>query len=205
MGQTSGLVIILDSELPMMNFRESESTVKSPPLTSRQIALRVLAVLFSVGITVAIIAARDSIGKYAIYGYPGVFIISALGNATLILPAPSWAIVFAVGSALNPYWVGIFAGIGAAIGELTGYIAGFGGRTVIENKQYYARLETLMGKYGAWLIFALGAIPNPFFDVGGILAGSLKMPWWKFLGAAAAGKALRFVLLALFGASLFGG
>ncbi len=174
-------------------------------ISRSQLALRVLAVLFSIGITVAIIAARDSIGKYAAYGYPGVFIISLLGNATLILPAPSWAIVFAVGGALNPYWVGIFAGIGSAIGEMTGYLAGFAGRAIVENRARYHRLETLMNRYGAWLIFALAAIPNPLFDVGGILAGTLKMPWWKFLGAAVAGKTVRFILLAMFGASVFGG
>jgi membrane protein YqaA with SNARE-associated domain len=28
------------------------------------------------------------------------------------------------------------------------------------------------------------------------------MPWWKFLLAAAAGKSLRFILLALLGASI---
>lgn len=181
------------------------SSTSSRQINRKQLAGRIMAVLFSIGITIVIFATRESIGKYAIYGYPGIFIISILGNATLILPAPSWAIVFAVGSALNPYWVGVVAGIGAAIGELTGYLAGFGGRAVIENKQYYERLEALMNRYGAWLIFALGAIPNPLFDVGGILAGTLRMPWWKFLGAAAAGKALRFVALALFGASLFGG
>ncbi len=175
------------------------------PHSRKDIALRVLAVLFSIGITVVIVAAHDSIGKYAAYGYPGVFIISLLGNATLILPAPSWAIVFAVGSALNPYWVGIWAGVGSAIGEMTGYLAGFGGRTVVENRARYHQLERLMGKYGAWLIFALAAIPNPIFDVGGILAGTLKMPWWKFLGAAVAGKTVRFILLAMFGASIFGG
>jgi len=37
-----------------------------------------------------------------------------------------------------------------------------------------------------------------------MMAGALKMPWWKFLGTAAAGKSIRFVLLALWGASLFG-
>lgn len=185
---------------------ENESVDNAASSHSRkEIFLRALAVVFSVGITVVIIAARDSIGKYAAYGYPGVFIISALGNATLILPAPSWAIVFAVGSALNPYWVGIWAGIGSAIGEMTGYLAGFGGSAVVENRKRYHQLERLMDRYGAWLIFALAAIPNPIFDVGGILAGTLKMPWWKFLGAAAAGKTVRFIVLALVGASIFGG
>ncbi|MFQ5577748.1 MAG: YqaA family protein [Anaerolineae bacterium] len=177
-----------------------------PPrrLTGRQITGRMLAVAFAVGLTVAIIAARDTIEQYAAYGYPGVFIISVLGNATIILPAPSYAIVFAVGGALNPYLVGVISGIGAALGELTGYLAGFGGRGVIENKKIYRQLAGLMSRRGAWIIFALAAIPNPMFDVGGMLAGALNMPWWKFLGAAAAGKTIRFTLLALWGASLFG-
>ncbi len=199
------------SRQPSANGQMSESPIadSQPPISRarsrKDITLRVLAVLFSIGITIVIIGARDSIGKYAVYGYPGVLLISMLGNATLILPAPSWAIVFAVGGALSPFWVGVWAGVGSAIGEMTGYLAGFGGSAVVENRARYHRLEVLMNKYGAWLIFALAAIPNPIFDVGGILAGTLKMPWWKFLGAAAAGKTVRFILLAIVGASVFGG
>ncbi|RME51675.1 MAG: DedA family protein [Caldilineae bacterium] len=168
------------------------------------VAQRVLALLFAVGITVAIVAIRDDIQTYAVYGYPGVFLISLLGNATLIFPAPSWAVVLAVGGALNPYLAGVAAGLGAALGEMTGYLAGFGGRGVIEDRKYYHTLEGLVQRRGAWIIFALAAIPNPIFDVGGMMAGALKMPWWKFLGAAAAGKSIRFILLAMWGASLFG-
>ncbi len=160
--------------------------------------------LAALAITIFIIQTRDTIGRYAAYGYPGVFIISLLGNATLILPAPSFAIVFAVGGVLNPYLVGMAAGCGAALGEMTGYLAGLGGRGMLEDKKFHQRLEALMTRRGAWLIFFLAFIPNPAFDVGGILAGALRMPWWKFLAATVAGKSIRFVLLAMFGASLLG-
>ncbi len=173
-----------------------------PKLSRRQIAQRIFAVVFAVAVSVAIFAVRNTIEQYAVYGYPGVFFISMLGNATLILPAPSFAIVFAVGGILNPYWVGVAAGCGGALGEMTGYLAGFGGSAVVEKRPVYRRMAALMSRWGAWIIFLLAVIPNFAFDVGGLMAGSLKMPWWKFLLAAALGKSIRFAVIALFGQNL---
>ena len=51
-----------------------------------------------------------------------------------------------------------------------------------------------MRRRGTLAIFLLAAIPNPIFDVGGMIAGALKMAWWKFLLACAAGKILRFAV-----------
>jgi membrane protein YqaA with SNARE-associated domain len=45
-------------------------------------------------------------------------------------------------------------------------------------------------------IFLLAAIPNPIFDVGGIIAGALQMKGWKFLVAAALGKSIRLGMTA---------
>ena len=182
---------------------EPLSSVKQPERDWKLLAQRLLAIFFAVGITVTLYLLRDRVAEYAIYGYPGVFVISALGNATLILPAPSFAIVLVLAGTLNSFWMGLAAGCGAALGEMTGYLAGFGGRGVVEEKDLYRRLEALMRKRGAWIIFILAFIPNPLFDVGGIMAGMLKIPWWKFLAAAAAGKSLRFMLLAMFGQTLF--
>ena len=164
----------------------------------------IVALLAAVGITVGIILLREQIREFAIYGYPGIFLISLVGNATLILPAPSFAAVFAVGGALNPIAVGIVAGLGASLGELTGFLAGVGGRAVVENQTLYHRLENWMRKGGMLVIFVLAFIPNPAFDVGGIVAGTLRMPVWQFLVAAWAGKGIRFFLLALSGKLLLG-
>jgi membrane protein YqaA with SNARE-associated domain len=173
------------------------------PDTRRMIG-RVAAVLVAVGITVGIILLRDHVREFAVYGYPGIFVISLLGNATLILPAPSFAVVFAVGGALNPLLVGATAGLGAALGEMTGYLAGVGGRSVVEQRELYQRFERLMRRYGMLVVFVLAAIPNPAFDVGGMVAGALRMPLWRFLLAGWAGKSIRFTLLALSGQLLLG-
>jgi membrane protein YqaA with SNARE-associated domain len=175
-----------------------------PAPRTRRIIGRIAAVLLAVGITVGIILLRDQIKQFAVYGYPGVFVISLLGNATLILPAPSFAVVFAVGGALNPVLVGVVAGLGAVLGEMTGYLAGVGGRAVIEKRALYQKLEGWMRKGGMLVVFLLAAIPNPAFDVGGMVAGALRMPVWRFLLAGWAGKSIRFMLLAFSGQFLLG-
>ena len=165
----------------------------------------VAALLVSVGITVAIILLRDKLGNFAVYGYPGIFLVNLIGNATLILPAPAYAAVFAVGSVMDPVLVGIVGGLGAALGEMTGYLAGVGGRPVVKNRMLYERLEGWMHKRGMMLvIFLLALVPNPIFDVGGLLAGALRMPVFRFLLACWAGKTVRLIAIALLGRSILG-
>ena len=79
---------------------------------------RVLALLLALAISITIFALRDRIAQIGAYGYPGVFLISVLASATIVLPAPSLAVVFALGSSLNPVLVGLAAGLGEALGEL---------------------------------------------------------------------------------------
>ena len=116
------------------------------------------------------------------YGYPGLFLLNLLSSATLILPAPGLALALAAGATLNPYFVGLAVGSGSTLGELTGYIAGASGRghggETIPN---YPRVRGWMAKYGLWVIFVLSIVPNPIFDVAGIVAGAMHIPVWKFL------------------------
>jgi uncharacterized membrane protein YdjX (TVP38/TMEM64 family) len=177
----------------------SHEAVKKKPNAHLLTALRVLAVLVVVGITFAVYAIRDRVQEFAIYGYPGVFLIALLSNATIILPAPGVAVVFAMGGVFNPLGVGLAAATGGAMGELTGYLAGFGGQAVIERTELYARMSGWVQKYGVWAVFILAAIPNPFFDLAGIAAGALKMPLWKFLLFCWGGQMVKMALFAVAG------
>ncbi|MFC1975951.1 hypothetical protein ACFLXQ_06095, partial [Chloroflexota bacterium] len=80
------------------------------------------------------------------------------------MPVPGLAVTVGTAMALPDEWwlVGLVAGIGEALGETTGYLAGFGGRAVIENRQMYARIQYYMENHGMLTIFVLSAIPNPF-------------------------------------------
>jgi membrane protein YqaA with SNARE-associated domain len=161
---------------------------------------RLLIIVFVLGISVAIFVCRDRIAELAAVGYPGIFVVSLLGNATIILPAPSLALVFAMGSALPPLLVGLSAGIGEALGELTGYATGVGGRGVIEDQNMYEHLKRWMERRGGLTILLLSAIPNPFFDLAGIAAGTLRYPLWRFLLFCWLGKTFKTALVAWAGA-----
>ena len=180
---------------------ETQPPESSPKISSfwTSTPFRVLVILVVLGISVAIFAFRDQLVQLAAFGYAGIFLVSLLGNATIILPAPSLALVFAMGSVLNPLLVGLAAGVGEALGELTGYAAGFAGRAVIEDYQMYQRLVGWMERRGGITVFVLSAIPNPFFDLAGIAAGTLRYPVWRFLLFCWLGKTIKTTLVALAG------
>jgi uncharacterized membrane protein YdjX (TVP38/TMEM64 family) len=168
--------------------------------------MRILALMIVLSISVFIFSIRDQIQELAKYGYPGIFFLSILANSTVLLPAPGILFVFTLGAVFNPIGVAIAAGLGAAIGELTGYLAGFSGQAVVENLDSYERVRNWMEghkKHSNLLILLLAFIPNPFFDLAGIAAGTLKIPVLQFLVFCSTGKILKMLVIAYAGASSF--
>jgi membrane protein DedA with SNARE-associated domain len=161
--------------------------------------LRILALFAVVAITVYIFSIRQRVEQFSAFGYPGIFLIALLANATVLLPAPGVAVIYAMGAIFNPLGVGLAAGTGGAIGELSGYLAGFSGQAVVERMDAYNRIKPWVDKYGGWAIMVLSAIPNPFFDIAGIAAGIAKMPIQTFLLFTWIGQLIKMTLFALAG------
>ena len=179
----------------------AEPGTEVPQVASRrELLLRLLAVALVIVITLAVWRVADKLEQFKLWGYPGIFVISFLGNATVVLPAPSLALVFAMGGILNPLLVGLVAGPAEALGELTGYLAGYSGQAVVENLQMYDRLAGWMQRNGALTVFVLSAIPNPFFDLAGIAAGVLRYPLSRFLLFCWLGKTIKTIVFAFAGA-----
>lgn len=170
------------------------------PNTRARTIFRILALLLVIGITIFIYSIRNQAEELAAYGYPGIFLLALLTNATVFLPAPGIAVVFAMGAVFSPFGVGLAAGAGGALGELSGYLAGFSGQGVVEKSALYARLHGWIEKYGFWAILMLAAIPNPTFDIAGIAAGILKMPLYKFFLAVWIGVTIKMLIFAYAGA-----
>jgi membrane protein YqaA with SNARE-associated domain len=143
------------------------------------------------------------VSNLASYGYFGVFIISLVGAASILLPSPAVVSVLGGGALLNDFlgipawfWVGIVAGLGEAIGEFSGYAAGYGGRVFIEDRPSYARIRRWMERRGALTLFIMSTIPNPAFDLVGLTAGAVQMPMRKFFFSVLAGKTIKNMWLA---------
>ena len=164
---------------------------------------RVMAFIAVIAITWFIFTlSNEQIARIESWGFLGIGILTFLSNATVLIPAPGLAVVFLMGAKFNPLLVGLAAGVGGTLGELSGYLAGFSGQAVIENTKIYQRMVNWMKKYGAWTILFMGIIPNPVFDVAGVTAGVLKMKIWKFLIFAGIGITIKMILMAMMGAGI---
>jgi len=161
--------------------------------------VQVLTVIVVVAALGAAVYFRDRLKELERYGYAAVFLVGLVSNATLILPVPGLAVSSVMGGVFNPWIVGVVGGVGQALGELTGYLAGYSGQTLVDGNPTYNRLTRWMQRYGALTIFVLAIIPNPVFDLGGMAAGTLRFPLWKFLASCTAGKVIKNIAFALAG------
>jgi uncharacterized membrane protein YdjX (TVP38/TMEM64 family) len=182
----------------------SSQAPAKPAANRRLLLLRIGAVLFAVGISITLYLLRDRIHQLEALGYPGIFLVTLLSNATIILPVPGVLFTSVMGAVLNPFGVALAAATGAALGELSGYLAGFGGQVVVERSKSYNRITGWVERYGQWAVMILAFIPNPFFDIAGMAAGVLKMPLWKFLLFCWIGSLGKMLLFAFGGATIKG-
>lgn len=161
--------------------------------------LHILAILAAVLITLVIFLFRGSLGDLRTYGYAGVFLINLIASASLVIPVPGLAVVIAGGYFLNPFLVALIAGAAQPIGELTGYLAGYGGEVVIERTKLFHKLCGWMRRHGDIIIFVLSVIPNPLFDLAGVAAGAVGYSVWRFLLICWIGKTIKSLVFALAG------
>ncbi|MFC2058024.1 VTT domain-containing protein [Chloroflexota bacterium] len=127
-----------------------------------------------------------------------------IGSASPIWPLPgAWAAFIAAGLGLNPLLLGLAAGFGEGLGELTGYTAGFGGQVVVKRFKMYYRVEGWMWKRGGLTIFLVSAIPNFLVKLASAAAGAIKYPVWKFFLLCWAGKTIKSFGFAFAGWGLF--
>jgi uncharacterized membrane protein YdjX (TVP38/TMEM64 family) len=154
--------------------------------------------------TAAALALPAGLGRAEAAGLAGVFLVCLVGNATILFPVPAAAAAVAGGAVLDPLAVALSAATGAALGELSGYLAGRGGACTVCRHALYPRVERWMRRYGTLTLLILAAVPNPVFDAAGLAAGAARFPLWRFLAATWAGKLAKFACFAALGAGVLG-
>ena len=184
-----------------MSTGTSNTQIEAKRGTLRRIIFPLLSLLLVTSLIVGIFyfyrSYPDRVAQLQEYGYLGVFLISLIFNATIVLPAGNILLLATLGATLpSPFLVGIAGGAGAAIGELTGYAAGYSGRAIVKRERLYTRVETWVGKWGSLTIFLVSIVPF-VFDLVGIAAGVLRIPVWKFLIACWLGRTILYLFIAL--------
>ena len=134
-------------------------------------------------------------------GYLGVFAITALANASVFIPVPYPGIVARLATDLNVFGVALLGASGSAVGETTAFLVGRAGKGVVEQTRFYgwlrSQLRTPVRAFA--ILFLLSAPPNPFFDVAGLTAGSIGVPYPVFIAATFSGRIIRMLILAYLG------
>ena len=140
-------------------------------------------------------------------GYTSIWFIAFIGAALVFAPVGALgAVCVAATVDLNPFIVAVVAASAESIGELTGYMAGMGGKSFFEHKRFYLRFKNLFEKYSFLCLLIGSSIPNPLFDVLGVAAGSILYPLKRFLLLIFIGKTLKFTGVGLscyYGATWF--
>jgi len=164
----------------------------------RAYILGIIGIILTLLMAAAIVYYGESLRTLKGFGYVGAFVISILGGATIIVPVPMLAIVFALGKVMHYTWlVGISAALGELIGALTIYMTGHGaGRALNSGKQgriqsAYERLLSLMERRGPLTLFVVASVVNPFFYPAALAAGALRFGLMKYIFIVLAGKLIK--------------
>ena len=131
-------------------------------------------------------------------GYTSIWFLAFIGAALVFLPVSALAAACVAATVdLNPFLIAVVAASAESIGELTGYLAGMGGKAVFERNRFYLRFKNLFSRYALLSLFFGSIIPNPFFDFLGVAAGSILYPVRKFLLIVFIGKTIKFTWVTL--------
>jgi membrane protein YqaA with SNARE-associated domain len=140
------------------------------------------------------------------FGYFGIFLISFIGTASIIVPVPYTLIIFTLSltGKWDPLLLTLAGGFGSALGEFSGYALGYFGTRIIsrERQEKMTYLVRLFDRYGPLAIFAFAMTPLPD-DLLFIPLGILKYKLHKAFIPAIIGKTLMIFILVYFG-DIFG-
>jgi len=178
----------------------SDSQTPRPQSRWNSYLIRVAAFLPIIVVSVVTVTYKDRLEDLDTVGYFGVFITNVIGSGTFVLPVPGIATVILGATVWNPFLVALAGGTGSTIGEVAGYLAGVGShgaiQRIVAGNKWYDRIKGWIERRGMVTIFVFAAIPNPFFDVAGFAAGSLRFPIGRFLVACWLGKMVKYLVVA---------
>lgn len=148
------------------------------------------------------ILAREPIINFSrkfvdLFGFYGIGFGIALSDASPGLIIPDAFLVFGIAGQIPDYLVILASSVGTLVGGSLSYLQG---RYLLPKltfakdfiERHEEKLIPILEKYGVWAVVLASSTPLPYSWMA-ILAGSFKMPFYRFLMASLA-RIPRFVL-----------
>jgi len=138
------------------------------------------------------------------FGYLGVFIVNLAANATVAIPIPYIPLVMRMATELNIPLLVLVSALGSMLGESVAFFAGRTGRDSVKETRFYKWVQRQMHhpSRAFAVLFLLAAPLNPVFDVAGLTAGAMGLPYWLFATAVFLGRIIRMTAISLIGLRL---
>jgi membrane protein YqaA with SNARE-associated domain len=144
-------------------------------------------------------------GSLGQIGLGSVFIVSLVSHLTVVARDMFVPIYLHLASIYHPLLLGSATGSGAALGELTTYLLGWGVAESLEDSSgEESRLARWIRRYGLWAVLLVSATPLPDTPIV-LLAGSSRLPLGKLLVVEIVGKTALYSLGAVVGGFIFMG
>jgi membrane protein YqaA with SNARE-associated domain len=171
----------------------------------------ILTVGFTISLALLVVFYWESFQEMAGYSYLGMFFISIIGGATVIIPVPSLALQFTMGAVLHPAIVGAVAGLGTGIGGTVIYLFGRSGRRLFFNTdlsiqkydnfitRWFSRLRGWTQRRGSLTVFFMSAALNPVFFPMALALGASRFRMWRFFVMCWAGNTVKSMIIAYLG------
>jgi len=170
---------------------------------NRKALLNVSAAILTAAISGAILYQILFVGRMLEEeGLLGIFLVSMFSHLTVVgrdLFTPAF---IALIRNYHPALLGLSAGIGGAIGEVTAYYWGLGIREAFRGSGEKNVIYRWIEKYGLLVILLVAASPLPDVPIA-LLAGSARFSLKKFLLVEAVGKSAYYSVGASVGGIIF--
>lgn len=171
----------------------------------------ILTVVLTFSLAILVVVYWQSFQDMAGYSYLGMFFISIIGGATVIIPVPSLALQFTMGAVLHPAIIGTVAGLGTGIGGTLIYLFGRSGRRLFINTDFsiqkydnliarwLSRLTGWTRRRGSLTVFLMSAMLNPVFFPMAFAIGASRFRMWRFFTMCWAGNTVKSMIIAYLG------
>jgi membrane protein YqaA with SNARE-associated domain len=140
-------------------------------------------------------------------GGPGLVALGIADNSVVPLTGSMDVLTIWLAASQRTLWFyyAIMATIGAVLGGYITYaLARKGGKEAIEHKFHQQKAQKIIRRFrrwGFWSVFTGAILPPPFPLVPVLIAaGAMQYPRGKFVGALAAGRGVRYSIVAGLGA-----
>jgi membrane protein YqaA with SNARE-associated domain len=190
----------------------STAAEQALPKKSAKLAytLGIAGIILTLAMAAAIIVFDEQVKGLQEYGYVGAFFISILGGATVIIPVPMLALVFALGGVMPfPWLVALSAALGELVGALIIYMTGQGAGKAIGSYKHgriqraYDKMLGLMERRGAITLFVVTSIVNPFFYPAAFACGALRFGLKKYITIVLVGKIIKCMTIVYLSKGIF--